>query len=102
MMTHVVLQYAGQMMDMGYVGLTAGQGAKVIGVSKVTAMKKLRFLCEKGLLVERTRKWRGDAVIKYFELTDKALKMYKKDVFKPAYMHYIGTPDDSPDQLKLF
>lgn len=102
MMTHVVLQYVGQMAQMGYTGLTAGQGAKVLGVSKPTAFKKLRFLCEKGLLVERSRPWRGDARISYFELTDKAVKMYKRGVFKPAYLHYIGTPESTPEQLKLF
>ena len=102
MLDRVVLHYCGQNQDMGYDGIRAGQADKVWDVSKPTALKRLRTLVEKGLMFERTKHWRGDAVVKIFVLSPKAMKMYKGNQFRPAYIAFLKMPDEHSYQSKLF
>lgn len=82
----VILHMAGQSEQLGYAGLSAGESAKALGVSKPTALKYMDRLVEAGMLYKRSVYWRSNAKKYVYILTQKSKPAYKAGDYKPAYL----------------
>jgi hypothetical protein len=102
MKASILAHVCGQNEDMGYDGLSVGQVAKMLCVTKPTAIVRLRRLVEQGYFFERKVHWRGHATKLIFTLTDDAKKDYKNNAFRDDYLKYYGIVIDRGDQLTLF
>lgn len=102
MKSSIIAHVCGQNEDMGYEGLSVGQVAKMLCVSKPTAIKRLRGMVESGYFFERKIHWRGHATKLVFTLTDGAKKDYKNNVFRDDYLKYYNIIIDRGEQMALF
>lgn len=75
----------GQMEDMGAYRLTTSDVARLMGVSKPTALKRLRGMVKGGSLLQFTEEHRSNANAYFWALTLQRRRMYDNGHFKPAY-----------------
>lgn len=102
MKSSIIAHACGQNEDLGYKGLSVGQVAKMLCVSKPTAIKRMRGMVELGYFNERKIHWRGHATKLVFTLTDSSMKDYKNNVFRDDYLKYYNIISDRGEQLNLF
>ena len=105
MRNSVVLQAIGVNSRTGSEGLTVGQCAKLLGVSKPTARKVLTRLDASGLVHERVHRWRSNATISVYVLSIKSRKRFLKGEYRKEYEAFLRERSNAtvnPEQMRLF
>lgn len=91
MKQQAVMHGIGQMMDMRYGGVGAGDVSRWLGVSKPTAFKFLRKMVDRDLIYERKNTWRGSMTVFQYVLTESTFRMYRKGEFKASHKRFFSS-----------